>query len=296
MLFALPKIQLRGNSILMYWEPQYTNARSKQNCLKLSKNFKETKTYSGQLKTHTAKRLVKAISLLIQSTQRQRIFNPISQKKQYHHLSFITLTVPDAEPILTLKDAYSKLLKPFLTYLRDTEKVYSYIWKAERQKRGQIHYHITTPSWIHHQLVRNKWNYLLQIHNLYKNFISETGKNTPPSTQIKAVWKIRDLQAYLSKEFRKSIQNDHQCQGKIWDCSNNLKGKQYFTVYYEKQHEKLLHKANLKHKLSEKNLDTCIVFRAQKQMSWEVITADEKMKYADFLDSIRRPVNNIFTK
>lgn len=305
-LFSIPQAQLRGNSVLIYFAPQYpiskygTSSQRREILRRLrisilQKLNDEHKTYSGRLTPGTRKRCAKAISLLIQTSPPREIYNYVTHRKQMFQLSMLVLTIPEMNYNVTLKDGYKNLLKPFIDWLVKTKKVNTYVWKAEVQKRGQLHYHITTPSWIHHKEIRNKWNYLLNKSNLMEEYVLEHGHCNPPSTYIKKVHAIQDLQAYLLKEFCKSIQNNHSSTGKIWDCSTNLKGVPYFTVELKDFHEKQLLKCDKKLILKEVLTDHCIILKHKKNWSSLILTRTELSCYNNFLSKIKREVPGMFS-
>ena len=165
---------------------------------------------------------------MCQSIKIRKIYNPVTQTIHPHRLSFITLTVSQKEN-LTARQVYKSCFEKFLRWLRQSQQVTTYVWKCEQQTRGQIHYHITTPSFIHYQYIRDKWNNLQRAAGYLTQYEKEHGHSNPNSTDIKEVKKIRNLSNYMIKEFCKSIQNPNT-EGKIWDCSLNLKKYKYYSV------------------------------------------------------------------
>ena len=127
----------------------------------------------------------------------------------------------------------------------------TYIWKAEYQKNGQLHYHIITPSWIHYENIRNDWNSTLEQHGFLKCWRATYGNKIPNSTDVHAVYKVENLEAYLMKYLSKKSKilsdNDKsknhyeedtapaapppiEKNGKVWDCSKNIKSVKMFAV------------------------------------------------------------------
>ena len=99
------------------------------------------------------------------------------------------------------------MLEPFLRWMRQVHNTTLYIWKAERQKRGAIHYHITSNKFIHYQELRNKWNWLLSKHGLNESYVKEHQHNNANSTDVHSVKNIKNLAPYLIKYFTKTEQN-----------------------------------------------------------------------------------------
>ena len=212
--------QVRKSAIVIYDQP------TKQ----LSYKRKEltVKTYSGNVTSHSARRIRKATDLLVQIAKEQTVWNPVISRFTQHTLSFITLTISAKEQHLTAKEGHKLLLEKWLLRMKRKANMTTYIWKAELQKNGQLHYHITTPSWINYTLIRDEWNNLLHKNNMATSWPSDTGK-VQNSTDIHAVYKVKDMAAYLCKYLSKS-EKEKSTTGKIWDCSLNLKSTKFFTV------------------------------------------------------------------
>jgi len=111
-------------------------------------------------------------------------------------LNFITLTLSDVQ---IHSDDYIKehLLQPFLRWLQRAWNVNSYIWKAEAQNNGNIHFHITTNKFVHWKSVRSKWNMLLSNHGYCKVFQDGTNDKGNAATEVKAVRKEKEISSYM---------------------------------------------------------------------------------------------------
>jgi hypothetical protein len=247
--------------------------------------LQQKKQYSGLLTAGTKKRLAKAIDLMVQSIKPQRIYSPVAMREITHRLSFITLTVSSQKNI-TAKEAYHKAFKHFIQWLRRTQKVTTYVWKAETQKRGQIHYHITTPSYIHYQEIKDKWNNLQRHAGWLKEYHAKKGHYNPNSTDIHEVRKVKDLSSYMIKEFCKTIQNK-QTEGKIWDCSLNLKKHKYFRYQEFREDTLLISDLIDKGKADVIQLENCIVVKLKNCSPTEAMNLAQIHSYDEFLKSIR---------
>lgn len=255
-------IQIRPNCIIAYPEwldnkmpPSWSSHIEEANAAK-------EELYSGELKVSAAKRLKKAVNLLLMSSPKKWIWNPCTQKMQLFQISFLTLTISSKYLFLTAGEAHKALLAPFLDWLRRTCKCNSYIWKAELQQRGQIHYHLTLGSFILHSEIKEKWNYLQRKAGLLEDFNQEYGHYNPNSIDIHTVNKVNDLAGYLCKYIAKAQECDAvmkadcnndspmkeeerygnllscypvnhvhtvRTRGKVWDCSYNLKEGKYWN-------------------------------------------------------------------
>lgn len=237
---------------------RYCNNLLKRNSIAVARKT----AYSGEMRDGTKKRLARAVTLMVQASPSKTIWNEVSNCYMMHRLSFITLTV-SSKKNLTAKEAYPILLKPFLRWLRETKGVKMYVWKAELQQRGQLHYHITFPDFIHWEEIRNKWNGLQREAGLLTEYVKKHKHYNANSTDIHKVQNERDMAAYICKELAKTVnalrlkaatmvdsliqageiprekrakfldeytEDQMKTEGKIWGCSENLLGAQYFSV------------------------------------------------------------------
>lgn len=192
--------------------------------------LKNRQRYVGFITPALKKRMQKAITILLQSTPYKYQIHPVSGRTVQHKLSFITLTTPKHENSYNAKWCHKNLLEPLLRVLRLRYGMKSYIWKIELQENKQVHYHITTEIMINHTALRNIWNGLLNKNDMLQEFKEEYGHSNPNSTDIHAVHKVNNIEAYLVKYICKEYQNEDKLNAKVWDCSMNLKIAGYFKT------------------------------------------------------------------
>ena len=184
------KMQIRHSAIVFY--SQIVNPRRNYN------KICTEKTYTGNITFGSAKRIRKAVDLLLQLSPPRKIYNPIIKKDVNHSLSFITLTIPAKERHLTPYEGNQLLLEKWLRKMRDKHNLKTYVWKAEYQKNGQLHYHITTPSFINWNIIKTEWNNIMYANGMLDEWHKVNPNKSPNSTDVHAVYKCKDIQAYLS--------------------------------------------------------------------------------------------------
>lgn len=222
-------LQIRNSLIVRYKEA--TNPVSVDyERYNLQQEEKDT-TYSGKLSNHAKKRLQKAVTLLLQATPLTNVFDTKRQRYFKFHVAFVTLTVSSSTRLLSAKEAHKLLLKPFLLHAKRKWGVKLYVWKAELQKRGQIHYHITWDRWVHWQDIRDCWNKLQRQAGLLNEYFETKGHYDANSTDVHSVRKVANLEAYLIKYIAKQESEKEATIGKVWDCSQSLKKCNYFSTY-----------------------------------------------------------------
>jgi hypothetical protein len=256
-----PIIQLRSKSVIIYNKFDNGGVRSLKQ-VHAAKQLKERETYTGQLCPGAKKRLIKAIELLTQAAFKYKEFTFTHKKtkkecKAKFKLNFITLTIHNPAKMIAGKEGHKLCLEPLLKWLRDHYGLNVYVWKAELQQRGQLHYHITSDCFIPWFELWKKWGelneragYLDQWFNEQPGYkVDERGmllRNYPVAgTDVHSVYTVKDMARYLQKcvcktvkrkdgsvinEFKKEMQNVESIGGKVWDCSLNLKREKYFTI------------------------------------------------------------------
>lgn len=265
---GLPVMQLRGSMAVIYNETVSGGGCQLFRQQNMEKN--RLKRFNGKMSAGARKRMNKAISLLVQSTKPKWVTNPSTDRMYLHKLSFVTLTVASNHN-LSAREAYDRLMKHFLQWLRRTKDVKMYIWKAELQKRGQIHYHIVFREYIDHKEIRDQWNELQRREGLLVEYFEEHRHYNPNSTDIHSVRNVQKLDRYIAKELAKSftalnLKAKEDCDvmlnnreitfeeygamleeinkkevattGKIWDCSECLSAGKLFNVALTDRHDR----------------------------------------------------------
>lgn len=177
---------------------------------------------------HARKRLAKCLSLMCQAAKWQTVWNPVTNAPFNFKFSFCTLTIPQTEKV-EAKWAYKYLLKPFLQKMKRQHGLKTYVWKAELQERGQLHYHITSTCFIPYYHIQDAWNELMGKHGLLDEFRSKFNHTQPHSTEIKSVRHIKNFEAYMLKYMCKDVGNEDCVHGKVWGASDNLRLGKYFV-------------------------------------------------------------------
>ena len=232
----LQMCQIRNKSLIVY--TAYTGSRKPQSALQKYIQQKQAlmlevrkERYSGLISDGVKKRLSKAVNLLVASSLKKIVYSKQLGKYINHQISFITLTIPDATT-LEARVLNKKMLEPMLKYLRQVHGMRSYVWKVEWQKRGVLHWHITSDCYVDSAELRNKWNKLLTKNGLNTAYFDSKGHVNANSTDVHSVKKVRDLASYLVKYMVKQYQNSKSVGGKIWDCSKNLKTASYYSTEF----------------------------------------------------------------
>jgi hypothetical protein len=152
--------------------------------------------------------------------------------------NFITLTLHKSYTAqqLDARTFKKELLNTWLTYARQTFGLENYIWKIERTKADILHIHIAADKFIPWQDLRHSWNNILRKKGLLDEYYKRQGHYNPNSTDVHAQKKlIKDMAAYLCKEFQKNDTQGKLIEGRLWGCSYSLSRacNQKLTLFVE---------------------------------------------------------------
>ena len=212
-------VQVRWDSLMIY--KQYCGAKG-QTTEKLDKYRKEA--YGGKVKDASRKRMIHAIDMMIQLSRVQMKPRPGGKVFPFR-LGFWTLTVPGK--VRKATDVHP-LFKKFLDWMR--YRNCQYIWKAEYQKRGQVHYHLIVNQYIPYVEVKAGWNSILRKARYLDGYAKQTGHFSPNSVDLRAVKSNKFLSLYLQKYLTKKEENLPKGHlKKWWGASQSLMGKRFVT-------------------------------------------------------------------
>jgi hypothetical protein len=171
---------------------------------------------------HARRRIQQTIHKLLINSPERKVFNTVTKKWMKFTINFITLTIPNDVRLVDCKFGNKYLLEPWLRVMRNKYNLSDYIWKAEIQANGQLHYHITSNTFIHLTAIKDTWNNIMRKQGLLDGYYSKNSHYSPNSTDVHKVYKIKDVAAYLSKYISKDEQNTTSLNSKIWGCNKEL--------------------------------------------------------------------------
>ena len=173
--------------------------------------------------------------------------------KDQPYIAFVTLTLPIKQH--HTDKVFRKMLVRFVENLTKTYNVKHYVWKAEPQKNGNIHFHLLIDRWTPKEAIQKLWNKQLETYGYISEYkrirkIKGLSENNPPSTKIHSLEKVTNTVSYIMKYMTKQEFGKRQIIGKIWGCANITKRLQYPKFYdseiFFDQVQKLVSKDYLK--------------------------------------------------
>lgn len=222
----IPHVSVNPNYICIYNEPEGGRNYNTESFNRNKVNLQHNET-GGKISVKASKRINVALSWFAAlSSERKRISeNKVEVKNR---LSFITLTLSDTQKH-TDQFIKQRMLNWFINEIKYKFSVSSYLWRAEAQENGNIHFHVVTNRYIHHTHIRTLWNNIQSNFGYTDNYKAKHGTDKqPPSTEIKAVYKCKNIAGYLSKYVSKDTAvykfNTTEARVTIKDALQNVNG------------------------------------------------------------------------
>lgn len=209
-------------------------------------NLIRDNNYNGFLSKKTAREVTKRISNLLEIA-----------KAGGRTVTFTTLTLPS---IQVHSDEFIRryLLGDFLRLIKQKYSVVNYIWKAEAQNNGNIHFHILADAYLPNTVsefipdtdvyletgeINKLWNAILDRYGYIDNYRFLMFKNynegkikaeklafqvynmwsQPNSTDVHALKSKTKPEAYINKYIAKPEPNKRKITGRLVGCSDTLK-------------------------------------------------------------------------
>jgi hypothetical protein len=289
--FITPMISVHNDELYMYGRLEWVYdkpAKSKNSLLNLQNN-----QHHNKLSQKAKSKAKRAVKYLLFSAHEKKVFNPKYNSSFKFKVGFITLTLPSMQ-IHTDQEIKSICLNQFLIEARKKWNMSNYVWKAEKQGNGNIHFHILTDVFIPHWELRVTWNRIVEKLGYVTRYNAVHHKKNPNSTDIHSLYKIKNIYDYVTKYMTKNdkrnrsqvlrkdslyIRSSEKCSksissgakaflgklnscGKIWACSTTLSnltgGQDELSEAYQKEIEKILQAKRSKR--IDKDYVTCIYF------------------------------------
>lgn len=256
----------------------------------------EQKRYTGEITKSARKKLQSACDILFALAQKKKVWLEKKQMFMTYRIGFITLTLSAPQGQITDREIKEHLLAPWLRHFKK-KGLHNYIWKAERQKNGNIHFHVFTDCWIDKTQARDYWNNLQNKYGFIQHFRRKHGHSDPNSTDTKAVREEKGMVAYMLKYFLKPVEKETQLEigrdtteratGKIWDCSINLKMRNDTADVAEDWQFDLIQDEEEKNNLKRVTTDHCTLWFPTKSKIWKASPSFIAKRLTDFLAKVR---------
>ncbi len=247
----IPSVAIRPSYITIF--NQIIGGKISEKSMANQENLKDNK-YKGIISPKAAGRIRNYIDWFLIVANPRMCYSKKVGRSFNNKLKFITLTLSAQQNHSDL-DIKKKLMSHFTIEAAKKWGVKEYMWKAETQANGNIHFHVIVDKYIHWRSIRTVWNRIQnklgyvetyrQKHcnlnfeqylalypiNKYKTVKDRKrafhyGLNThwsdPNSTDVHNLKEIKNIKTYFSKYFCKNEPDKRQVKGRLWFLSTSL--------------------------------------------------------------------------
>lgn len=207
----IPCISIRARRISIYARPDNTGRGTRH---KNPYNVPPPEVKEKRARYRMKRRIYDAVTILRDTAQEKTAYNERFRSHYKFYLSFVTLTLPFKQTTED-RDIHYNLFRPFMRRLKSRIPKLLYVWRAETQSNGNLHYHLITNSFIHHRDLRYLWNEYCYKYdtNCYQ---------VANSTDIHSLRKVNDEAAYIAKYITKNDTSRRKVDMRIWGCSGEI--------------------------------------------------------------------------
>lgn len=316
-----PVLQIRPYGLLAYDRIEYTGPKRRRPDNSPLKNLKNKEAYSGLLSPGSKKRLRRAIQLIVAVAEPKKAMNFKLNKEFTFKLNFVTLTLPGPQGSYTDADIKSQVLDPWIKKAKRRFDLRSYIWRAERQANGNLHFHLITDTYLPYDQLRDTWNDNLNALGFIDRFELKHKHRHPNSTDVHAIKKVKNLAGYFSKYMAKGekcaedaytkvpyrckplkpvicrpslkfklLRTREECKinGRVWDCSTNLKIKGNCETLIEAEAAEMLSRASADPEVRQLSTEHCLLLFLNRQQFKKYVTGPNLERFQDWLSIIKR--------
>lgn len=292
----IPTLKISPAFIVAYSTKVETKQRNKNVYWNFGTDDTKKKTYSGEMTEGSQKRLKEKCELLNAITTPKSYVNSRTGKRTSFKLIFVTLTLSAPQGKVTDKELKQFVLKPFIRTMK-TKGMRNYIWKAERQKNGNLHFHLFMDSFIYHTVIRKVWNQYQEKFNFISQFEAKWGHRNPNSTDVEAIRDEKGVTNYMIKYMMKSPKEDKEEEeigasevdifGRCWDCSERLKIKNNTAEFATDEEFDLINQAVESGHLVKHSMDFCTLFFYRGKRKEQYLPPTLMNRYKSYISKVR---------
>jgi hypothetical protein len=198
-----------------------------------------SRSAGGDISKNAKRKVIRALDYLLLMASDKKGYIPKSGKHFSFRLAFVTFTLPSIQrhtDNVIKKTLWNQMLIELCKY----HNVKNYLWRAEKQKNGNIHFHLIIDKFVLYSELRKRWNRICNKlgyvdeyakiqktwHNngfrvrtellqkwskeqQYKAWLTgvKSDWTSPNTTDIHSVKNIRNIKDYVSKYLTKAIED-----------------------------------------------------------------------------------------
>jgi hypothetical protein len=224
--YYIPIARITPGSIVTYSLPTYRPHRTKAQ-EETEKNPTRGK-FNGVISDKSRRKLKRIAEQWLGSIQEAKRQKKAHRGKQTRYVTFVTLTL-SAKQMHSDNEIKRELLNPFIITAIRQLNVKQYLWRAEAQENGNIHFHLFMDAYIPHQKLRVLWNSCQERLGYISRFKAIHSHTNPNSTDIERIKSPKGASIYVTKYISKESKY-RKLEGRCWGCSDGLKAIKSYEV------------------------------------------------------------------
>ncbi len=236
----IPHIVVNPSNVVFYNEFHSDHPRTRSNAIFIDVNLqveeqtkflRSTRKANGNVSDNAKRKMSKAIEYLVTTAQQKKVHEKLTGKIIQFKVAFITLTLPSKQEHPDT-EIINRCLNSLLIECKKFYNVKNYVWRAEKQKNGNLHFHILFDAFVPWYQLRDRWNRIINKLGYVDRFQEKHGHTTPNSTDIHSTRRIKNIKAYLVKYMAKAPNQEQtegnepteeiKQEGRIWSCNQEL--------------------------------------------------------------------------
>jgi hypothetical protein len=233
--YYIPVVRIAPTSVLTYAVPHIRPSRTEKQDATNS-NLTRGK-FKGEISEKSRRKLKRTAQNWLLSIQEGKKGNISAHLKQKRYITFVTLTL-SSKQTHSDNEIKREMLNPFLISAKRQFGVQEFIWRAESQANGNIHFHLFLDVYIPWVKVRKLWNECQERLGYITKFKALYGHGSPNSTDIERIRSVKGATVYITKYIAKESKH-RKLDGRVWGTSDNLKTLSSYEDQIDSRYSKL---------------------------------------------------------
>lgn len=234
--YNIPIVRITPGSVLQYNLPTYRPHRTPGQESTIG-NLTRGK-FNGTISEKSRRKLKRTAEHWLMSIQEAKRQKKAHTGNQTRYVTFVTLTLASKQRHSD-NEIKRQLLNNFIIYSIRNFNVNQYLWRAEAQSNGNIHFHLFMDSYIHWRKVRNAWNEIQNKLGYVDEFFAIHRHRDPNSTDIERIKSAKGASLYVTKYIAKESEY-RKLEGRVWGCSDGLRTIKPYEEIADSEHFSLI--------------------------------------------------------
>lgn len=209
--FRETRLKLKPNSIVIYdkYHTDYLDNRRRHDI------SQERWAEKGNMSKSIKKRITSRATILV---------NTLIFGKSKRRPIFVTLTLPSQQQHTDRE--CTKMFTRWVDYIGRLYPIRNYVYRVEKQKNGNCHYHIILDCYVPYNELNRTWCMILERTGYVSRYRINNNKADnvlPNCTDVRAIRNAKEAVGYIAKYIKKDVEGEElKVDGRVWGCSDNL--------------------------------------------------------------------------